>query len=340
MLTQLDVDSIASEIAAGYINIKTHPTAQLYILNYSPKAQYAWRWNDATEQCRGLIVTHDWQIVARPFRKFFSLEQLDGIVPNEPFEVYEKLDGSLGILYYLDGVPAIATRGSFVSTQAIRATEIYQKKYAHIHTNPAHTYLFEIIFRENRIVVNYGDMEDLILIAVIDTATGKDVPLPDIGFTVVKRYTNFHEFSALTKHQDNEREGYVARFESGSRVKIKFEEYKRLHKLLTGVSEKDVWEAMKIGKNLSNMSDRIPEDFRIWLLQTEAHLRDSYHDIHRIAQAAMRNFSSRKDAAAYFNTCSYPAVMFALLDNRDTSALIWKIIKPRGNTYRYIASDS
>lgn len=51
----LDVEAIQREIAAGYINEQPHPSASLRILNYSQRAQFDWRWNAETMQCRGLI---------------------------------------------------------------------------------------------------------------------------------------------------------------------------------------------------------------------------------------------------------------------------------------------
>lgn len=53
--------------------------------------------------------------VARPFPKFFNLDEAIANgeqLPAEAFEVTEKLDGSLGILYWLDGEPRLATRGT------------------------------------------------------------------------------------------------------------------------------------------------------------------------------------------------------------------------------------
>lgn len=237
-MNDIFVAAIQDEIASGYINEQAHPSAPLRILNYSQRAQFDWRWNAATMQCRGLIVDADWNVVARPFEKFFSFEQLGGDVPVEPFEAYEKMDGSLGILYFLDGVPQIASRGSFISDQAKRATDMLSDKYAGAQFDENHTYLFEIIYPENRIVVDYGDREELVLLAIIETATGKEIPLSeyDSPFPVVKRYDGFSQFDELLATQDQSREGFVVRFESGQRVKIKFDEYKRLHKLLTGVS--------------------------------------------------------------------------------------------------------
>ena len=231
----IDFDAIEREIEAGFINRQRHPLLPLQILNYSQAAQFEWRWNQETLICRGLIVDDHNNIVARPFPKFFSYEQLAGVVPDEPFEAFEKLDGSLGILFQVAGKPQIASRGSFTSNQAQRANQILQQKYSHVTFDPSLTYLFEIIYPENRIVVDYGDTEDLILLAVIETKTGREQAVETIGMPTVQRYDGIHDFEELRRNQDALREGFVVRFKSGQRVKIKFEEYKRLHKLMTGI---------------------------------------------------------------------------------------------------------
>lgn len=213
----LDVDAIQREIEAGYINEQRHPTAPLRILNYSQRAQFDWRWNTETMQCRGLIVDDDWNVVSRPFPKFFSVEQLNGQVPVEPFEVYDKVDGSLGVLYRANGSPYIASRGSFTSDQANWATELLRTKYSHASFDPGHTYLFELIHPENRIVVDYGLRRELVLLAIIETATGREVPLDsyDSAFPVVARFDCFKHFNELLASQVDGREGFVVRFQSG-----------------------------------------------------------------------------------------------------------------------------
>mgnify|MGYP001034226955 CR=1 FL=1 len=50
----------------------------------------------------------------------------------EPFEVLKKMDGSLGILYWIGNMPYISTSGSFVSDQALAGTPILNKKCAHL----------------------------------------------------------------------------------------------------------------------------------------------------------------------------------------------------------------
>lgn len=334
--TSLDVEAIQREISAGYINEQQHPSAPLRILNYSQRAQFDWRWNAETMQCRGLIVDHEWNIVSRPFQKFFSVEQLNGVVPVEPFEAYEKMDGSLGVLYFVDGKPQIASRGSFTSEQAQRASAMLASKYPDARFDSGYTYIFEIIYPENRIVVDYGDREELVLLAIVETATGKEWPLHayESVFPVVKRYDGFSQFDELMATQDGTREGFVVRFESGQRVKIKFAEYKRLHKLLTGISPKAIWDVLQAGNDISKAIERVPDEFFQWVRETENNLRAAFAAIETTARGQMTFGGSRKEIAERFKQCLFPSVMFLMLDGRDYSQAIWKMIKPSGKAFR------
>ncbi|MEM1009354.1 MAG: RNA ligase, partial [Myxococcota bacterium] len=188
-------------IAKQYIKVQKHPDKALYIYNYTPKAQYDRVWNEWTLACRGLIMEETGKVVARPFEKFFNLGEMESqVIPDEPFEVYEKMDGSLGILYWSEGMPYMASRGSFDSDQALKANEMLQRQYkaALGKLNPAHTYLFEIIYPENRIVVDYGTTEALVLLGIVETSTGKELPLEDIGFPLVQRYDGLKDLEQLT----------------------------------------------------------------------------------------------------------------------------------------------
>jgi len=127
-----DKELLKEMVEKGYVSIQKHPTEDLFIHNYTKQAQYEWLWNDITKKCRGLIMNSRGDVIANPFEKFFNLEELDAKeqpIPNEPFEVYEKVDGSLGILYWMRDIPMIATRGSFTSEQAQEGTKILLEKY-------------------------------------------------------------------------------------------------------------------------------------------------------------------------------------------------------------------
>lgn len=129
----------------GLVHKQKHPHHDLFIWNYSPKVQYEKLWDDITLQCRGLVTNSKGDIVARPFKKFFNYEEYKPEdIPNEEYVVYEKMDGSLGILFYYNEW-ILATRGSFTSPQAIKGKEIL-KKYPLEKLDKNNTYLFEIIY--------------------------------------------------------------------------------------------------------------------------------------------------------------------------------------------------
>jgi len=59
----------------GLLYNQTHPTLPLTIWNYTEKVQYEGLWDEVTLQCRGLVTDDNGNIVARPFKKFFNIEE-------------------------------------------------------------------------------------------------------------------------------------------------------------------------------------------------------------------------------------------------------------------------
>lgn len=315
----------------GYVQKTKHPKHELYILNYTASTQYDKVWNEVTLQCRGLVINENDEIIARPFPKFFNLSEHDPLeIPNEPFEVFEKLDGSLGILYFINEKPQIATRGSFTSPQALKANQLLSEKYTaslpHLDYNI--TYLFEIIYPENRIVVDYGDEEKLVLIEMIETKTGKTIPLKDIGFPIVQSYSNFKKITDFEGLKMDNREGFVLKFKNGFRVKIKFEEYVRLHRIITQCSSLDIWEALSNGSSLSHLLEKVPDEFYHWVKKVESELKDKFLAIEKVCSSNYKTLTTRKETAIYFQTQPHPDILFKMLDGKEYNSLIWKKIRP------------
>ena len=123
---------------------QTHPELPLTIWNYTNKVQYEGLWDEITMTCRGLVTDAEGNIVARPFKKFFNLEENKHVATKE-FEVFEKLDGSLIILFNYQNHWITASRGSFTSEQALKANELL-KKYNLFELDKSNTYLFEVIY--------------------------------------------------------------------------------------------------------------------------------------------------------------------------------------------------
>lgn len=502
----LDFNKIDELVAQGYISKRAHSSGELFILNYTKTCQFERNWTPETMACRGLIVDKDNQICARPFSKFFNYEELEGKIPLEPFEIYEKLDGSLGILYHFDGKPAIASRGSFDSEQAVWATEIFRKyaNYKYFHRD--YTYLFEIVADWNRIVVKY-DWEGLVLLAILKTNDGKEIDLPkdyrqmqtrfaqndarkhihhafhgmetvqgmperefqtrstkiqitakpenqrmektesaeverigdegilqsqnlpqssqrqsmhglrseisDLcdGFRpqtrqkdsqcrgvqefeednerdqemrssmfqlspdsnlekdwirVVKRHQHLENLGVyeLRQFENDKDEGFVLRFQSGMRCKVKFSEYKRLHRILTGITARSVYETMgiiemrnsytskKMGTALKmdpmeiekiaavedpfkEIVEHVPDEFFQWLEATRKKIQEHYDEVEQWAYfhfaGVEEKFPTKKEKVEHFrNEC--PSDLFGILcamaDEKNFKHHVWRMIRP------------
>jgi T4 RnlA family RNA ligase len=326
------IDLLQEMIDANYINKLKHKDTDLYLYNYNASAQYEKVWNEVTLNCRGLILDENFNIIARPFKKFFNYgENQDLQLPLESFEVFEKMDGSLGILYWHNDLPFIATRGSFYSDQALKATELLHNKYkASIALlDRTKTYLFEIIYPQNRIVVNYGTEEMLVLLAIVDLQSGKDYPLVDIGFPVVKKYDGLTDIAALQKLNTENKEGFVLKYESGYRVKVKFEEYLRIHRIITNVSSKTIWENLKNGLPFNEILEKVPDEFYTWVNKTIQNFDIAYKEIEIDAIAYFKTFENRKEAAAYYMQYKHPSILFNMLDKKSYNEAIWQLLKPK-----------
>lgn len=370
-LDKLLVEFIESEIKDGYINKNKHPHADLWILNYSKSTQYAWRWNSATSICRGLIVDAEYNVIAMGYPKFFSFEQLEDkseIPMHEEARVYDKADGSLGVLYFLEGIPYIATRGSFESEMAIEATKILNTKYSHITWNPRYTYLFEIIYPDNRIVVDYGDTRDLILHGVIDHRSGEDIVLHKFyniaelkaaGVSVIKEYeigNAFQGFEELVKmYPYDGQEGFVVRFESGYRVKIKYEEYKNLAYIKDATTNKKLFTMIEEG-TINDIIDAVPAEqvpkiksFEVAVRTRFVEIRAEYNQMYCSVEKQMHPNDKRPKAFAAevkrfqknLGKRINPRILFDIRSGNEPriESDIWKMLKeevkswPQFNTF-------
>jgi T4 RnlA family RNA ligase len=336
---EINLERIDQLIVEGYITKRPHSSGELFIYNYTAKAQYDRLWTPETLQCRGLILDRNGAIASRPLIKFFNLHEHQESLPSEPFDVYEKLDGSLGILYWHQDQPYIASRGSFNSDQAFKANQILYSLYA--DTIPlldrSLTYLFEIIYPANRIVVDYGDYEALVLLAIIETASGREYSIEEfshLGFPIAKKYDGLKDLEAIAKLNEQNQEGFVIRFQSGLRLKFKFADYVKLHRVLTQVTSKVIWEMLRDQMPFEDILEHVPDEFYDWVKQTKATLLGQYQQIEDQAKAdferivAVVDRRDRKEMAKHILTCQNHTILFSMLDGKDYSDYIWRTIKP------------
>lgn len=281
----INLKELNKMIVEGMVNVRSHPEDEsLKILNYSKLAQNKSEWNNVTKQARGLIVRataedySDAIIIERPWRKFFTLEQLESgwnlgdeensstqhddlnmIDFKAPAEVSDKLDGSMGILYLSpDGEPAIATRGSFEGDIANYYTKLLRSNNKMLESarimlkkHKDNTFIFELIGKDNRIVVSY-DNNDISFIGAVEKHSGIYKSTKDFSETWGNNGLTVSETMPVKTLEDaynlpdrDNREGLVVRIisdnpESQVMVKIKQEDYKALHRIVTNFSAKQV----------------------------------------------------------------------------------------------------
>lgn len=257
-----------------YIRVNQHPTRPLRIINYTESAQYDNEWNNVTKQCRGLIVDANNNVIARPFDKFlnYGQNQADILLLDYEVQVTDKMDGSLGIIYHLrgEGYWEAATRGSFNSDQADFANDLLRERF-YGKLDPTWTYLVEIIYPGNRIVLDYGDQKDLVLLGARNIKTGA-VRLPNEVTEWVGPRTQTFSYKtlreALAAPQRPNAEGFVVYFpELDHRIKIKQDDYIALHKIVTGLTKRRIWESMKERKSLEEILDVIPDEWHDWTMK-------------------------------------------------------------------------
>lgn len=312
-------------IKDGYITCVKHPTEELYIYNYTNKCQYGQHWNEITISHRGLIKNKEGEVLYHCLPKIFNIEQMNNI-PTLPYKVYDKLDGSLGIMYWVNNKPYIATRSSFDNNIANIATKILNNQYEAIISslNPKYTYLFEIITPSNKVVVDYDNISDIYLLAILDE-NGKDLPLQNIGFPIVSEFNTNLAMQELQALNINNKEGFVFHFSNGDRIKVKFETYKLLHKLKHIVSYDTLINAY-IEDKIETLID-VPDELYEELKQKLSVLKKEYDEIEKECKLLCSSFSTLQEALAGFKKHKYQKILFTMYRNYDYSKYIWLQIK-------------
>ena len=281
---------------------------------------------------------------------------------------------SLGILHRAGKEWAVATRGSFAGEQAQHATALYAERYAHAwEPLPGWTYLLEIIYPANRIVLNYGQDDDLILLGAVQISTGMPVgPQDDVcaGWpgprTEVYAYASLAE--ALAAEPRENAEGLVVRYlpggeSAGTMVKLKQADYVALHRIVTGLTGRRLWERaavhaamaadpdtsvrrlgqvlhldqadvqgiLDVGPDwLEQVRQSVPEEFLDWIAETTTAQAAEVAAILSEVEATVEAVKGleRREIAARIAGHPHRGIVFAALDGKTTLMSAWAAIRP------------
>ena len=338
---------------AGLKLLRKFEKGNLVAYDYTDKCTYEKAWDEYTSVARGIVFEKSTgKLIAKPFPKFFNLGEMPetyiGNLPDTGYTVTEKMDGSLGIIYFYEGEWHVNTRGSFSSEQALKAKDIL-KKYEMDNANPKYTYLVEILYPENKIVVNYKDKEELILLGIYLTECELELPFDySLGLLGMPGPQNFkysiEEMIELKKTIPKDEEGFVVRFNSGLRVKIKGDEYLKVHKIISCLSPLSAWEAMADGVVRKDYLEQIPEEYRNEFQPIVEKLEMSYknirwqieEDANLLPKVNFFDSDAMKTIGLFLkgdHKLNHPSAVFSYIKNNNEGLdkYIMKTIHPTGN---------
>lgn len=371
ILHKYDFDTILVElfkrVDLGLVEMKMQ--GDLALFNYSKDCQFSKSWDDFTLSARGLILDLSAQkIVALPFPKFFNYSERAESLPDESFEVFNKYDGSLGICYFHNGKWSIATRGSFDSDQAKWATDFLQNHINEFTLSPRYTYLFEIIYPSNKIVIDYKGWSGLVFLGSYLNETFEEanfdriytfcfdtIDESPIKCAEVLHYPSIDRMLEVCKTMTHNKEGFVVRFANGHRIKIKGDAYCRIHKLISNITPIGVWESLKNGDNEELILKDLPEEFhKDWnsmkrLLQKQR--SDIQHHAFQLQsqyltdknRVILNEREARKNYALWVKSVDAPHIVKQLLlaPSERWDYITYRYIRPDGNKLDgYVSSNS
>jgi len=220
-------------------------------------------WIALTKQTRGIVLDSldDWKVVNFPFTKFFNLHEKDAATINWQSATFqEKLDGSIIFLWWGDRLDKwmISTSGT---CNAFNAKTTFGKSFGEIVEdvlkrdfsspelfykllNKDWCYIFELESCYNQIIVDQTDNEGkLTLLGARSLETFQEIDLNSINFDFIKpielvKRHNLNKYTVkafVNSRSPKEAEGLVVCDKNFNRIKIKSDEYLRIHRIQGGV---------------------------------------------------------------------------------------------------------
>jgi len=324
------------------ISKNKHQDEELYIYNYTEFCQYQWIWNDITLNCRWLILDNKENVIAKWFPKFFNYEELEWknfTIPNEEFIVQEKKDWSLWIIFNYNNKWHVSTRWSFHSDQAKIWLEILNEKYNYWNNlNPDFVYLCEIIYKENKIVIDYWNDKDLYLLAIYDKINNKYLVHElyinnPTNFPIVNKI-NIKNINTLLKMKNDpfcNKEGFVLTYKNWFKFKLKFEEYIKIHRVKFNLTDKKIINYIK-NNNIKDLIQILPDENFIEIKNKIKYFKKEFKkEFNKIIKKYDNfiennnidlNIINRKDLANLVIN-NWDNIFFSIIDKKDISNIIW-----------------
>lgn len=264
---------------------------------------------------------------------------------------------SLGIAFNYKNKWNIITNGSFESEQGKEGEKILYEKYPKFiaNANPDYTYLSEIISPVTSVVVRYGDVRELKLHGIRKkNSTGINDGLLD-KYEIQKAACNFdmpcvkffdclsiQDVKNLLVKSGLEEEGFIIHFKSGEMYKLKSDDYIRLHRLVSDISERRIWEHMCAG-TFDECIQIIPNEFHDEIKTYRKKIEDRIDEVMLYCLSVYSDtpqFDNRKSLALHIQNNNDPwlwSYLFVLFD-KGPEILRKTILKDYKKLYNFTDS--
>jgi RNA ligase len=174
------------------------------------------------------------------------------------------------------------------------------------------------------------DKEDSSFLEHIKIPIKYDLKSFKVSKTIIER---------LSEHKDNF-EGWVFVNSKNQRFKLKLEEYKRLHYILTGISNKSIWEMLSKKESLDSILDKIPDEFYFWIKKTIDDFKNSFDSIYNESKEECEKWKTlyknsnqeyrefKKFMFFELKDNKYLHFILSCFDDKEIEDKIWKYLKP------------
>lgn len=307
--------------------------------------------NIMRREFRGLIFdSKTGDIIRRPYPKFFNVGEkhetsISVLDVSQEHKILDKLDGSMICPYVVGDKEIWGTKMGFTDFSHDVADFVGRNvKYRDFSLdciNNGYTPIYEWMSPRNRVVIDYGPKERLVLTAVRNMRTGEFwsdskmrclSPVEVVGNVPGETLTQ--DFINKVRGVEG-LEGFVIRFNSGHMIKIKADHYCQLHRVKSDIQyERGVVELI-LNEKIDDLKPLLPENDLERLEEYETALNSGISDsVNKILQLAYKLESdqiSRKDFALNIAPSYQPyvnVVMFKLFgSNCPSPDLVRNMVK-------------
>ena len=255
-------------------------------------------------ECRSLVINiRKDELVLTPFRKFRNLNESEEtsyeavserIRRASCVEFSNKLDGSMQSARYYDGRIVMAGSQALDRGNSWRLDDGYNMMMSNpgcqkmLMDHPDETFIFEYISRRDAHVVKY-DKEGLFLVGMRDVNTGAESSYREVlecagkyGVLTTEVYdkTLDEVVGELDSKLSSEAEGFVLNID-GFKVKIKYNDYVSMHKLLEKFSSINVIIQSIADDSFDDLLSKVPEAYRDRILKVADYVFDYIRETNR-----------------------------------------------------------